>query len=149
MIELFSGMSARQFAKLVRRLRSEAPTPRSRAVPGSSASNHIVEQNLLNGLFQTEDHVEGLNANRPGVKGGPDNGLRIERQDAVHDRSNPPEIVHITDEAALRREVGGLEVMRAQIRHLLESNERDNVEFLVMPFAAPIEEFIDASNLLA
>lgn len=103
---------------------------------GAASSLNIMEQNLVNGLFQTKDYVEGLKANRPGVKGGPDNGLRIKRQQAVHNRADPPHILYIADEAALRREVGGPEIMRAQIRHLLAMNERDNIEILVVPFAA-------------
>lgn len=103
---------------------------------GAAARIHIMEQNLVYGLFQKEDYLEKLKSNRPPGKGGPDQGLRIERQAAVLDRSNPPRITYISDEAALRREVGGPDVMRGQIRHLLELNDRDNIEILVMPFSA-------------
>lgn len=96
----------------------------------------IMEQNLVTGLFQTEDYVEGLNPNRKEPKPPGGHGLRIGRQGAVLDSGNPPAITYITDEAAFRREIGGLEIMQRQYRHLLEMNERDNIEILVVPFAA-------------
>jgi hypothetical protein len=103
---------------------------------GAASKIYIVEQNLVYGLFQTEAYLEGLKVNLPGAKGGADNGLRINRQEEVLNGDNPPEIVYITDEAALHREIGSPEAMRRQLRHLLEMNERDNIEILVVPFAA-------------
>ena len=38
-------------------------------------------------------------------------------------------------EAALRMQVGGRHVAKAQLTHLLEESERDNVELLVIPFS--------------
>jgi len=38
------------------------------------------------------------------------------------------------DEAALRRPMGGPEVMRAQLRHLIEAADRPNVTLQVLPF---------------
>ena len=103
---------------------------------GAASTIHILGQNLIFGLFQTRLYVEGLKANLPPGKGGPDSGLRVERQEAVLNGASPPRIIYITDEAALRREVGGPEVMEGQVRHLLELNERDNIEIMVVPFAA-------------
>ncbi|MEU5872336.1 helix-turn-helix transcriptional regulator [Glycomyces sp. NPDC047369] len=102
---------------------------------GAASKLHIVELNIVYGLFQTEDYLEWLKSNRPPGGGGPDQGLRLHRQEAVLDSEGSPEIIYITDEAALRRQVGGPEVMRAQYRHLLQLNERDNIEMLVIPFA--------------
>ncbi|MBB6171010.1 transcriptional regulator with XRE-family HTH domain [Nocardiopsis mwathae] len=42
----------------------------------------------------------------------------------------------ILDEAALHREVGGKETMRAQLRHLAEMAERPNVTIQVVPYSA-------------
>jgi transcriptional regulator with XRE-family HTH domain len=101
---------------------------------GAASTLNIYEQSFVTGLFQTEDYLEALKGNTPGTKGGPDSGLREQRREAVLGRSDPPEIVYLTDEAALRRQVGGRGVMREQIRHLLELDERDNITIYVVPF---------------
>lgn len=103
---------------------------------GAASKIYIMEQNLVYGLFQTRDYLDGLKVNLPGAKGGPDSGLRSDRQVAVLDGESPPEIVYLTDEAALRRRIGSRETMQGQLRHLLEMDERDNIEILVVPFAA-------------
>jgi transcriptional regulator with XRE-family HTH domain len=103
---------------------------------GAASALHIYEQEFIDGLFQIELYLEALRASRPGTKGGPDNGLRIERQEAIFGKEAPPEIVYLTNEAALRREVGGPDVMRKQVRHLLEMDERDHIAIYVVPFAA-------------
>lgn len=103
---------------------------------GAASTLHIVGQGLVFGLFQTKDYVDGLKTNLIPGKGVPDSGLRVERQETVLNGANPPEIVYITDEAALRREVGGPEVMQAQVRRLLEMSESENIEILVVPFAS-------------
>jgi Domain of unknown function (DUF5753) len=41
----------------------------------------------------------------------------------------------ILDEGALRRQIGGKAVMRAQLHHLIEMSERPNVTIQVLPFA--------------
>jgi hypothetical protein len=43
--------------------------------------------------------------------------------------------VAIVHEAALRMQFGGPQVARAQLHHLLDVSERDNVTVLVLPFA--------------
>ncbi|GIF38769.1 hypothetical protein BC793_105413 [Actinoplanes xinjiangensis] len=52
------------------------------------------------------------------------------------DGPNPPRLVAVIDEAALRRKVGGAEVMRAQIAHLIEVSRRDTVQLAIVPFSA-------------
>lgn len=105
---------------------------------GAASAIHIYEQEYVNGLFQTEAHLEGLKANIPGAKGGPDNGLRLERQAAVLGQEEPPEIIYVTSEAALRRQVGSPADMKGQLRHLVEEDERDNVSIFVVPFEAGV-----------
>jgi hypothetical protein len=53
----------------------------------------------------------------------------------VLERAAPPHIWVILDEAVLRRQVGGAEVMRAQIGHLVELSERPTIDIQVLPFA--------------
>ncbi|MFF3842362.1 helix-turn-helix domain-containing protein [Streptomyces sp. NPDC001930] len=58
---------------------------------------------------------------------------RMERQ-AVLTGEHPLQLRAIVDEAALRRAVGGREVMRGQARHLLEMMAEPHVTFQVIPF---------------
>ncbi|NGN67202.1 helix-turn-helix domain-containing protein [Streptomyces sp. A7024] len=60
--------------------------------------------------------------------------LRIKRQQML-DRPEGPRLWAVVDEGALRRPLGGPEVMRAQIRHLLEMAQRPNITLQVAPFA--------------
>jgi transcriptional regulator with XRE-family HTH domain len=62
--------------------------------------------------------------------------LRMTRQRVVFERDSPPEIVAILDEAVLRRELGGADVLREQLLHLLELSERPYVTIQVLPFTA-------------
>lgn len=61
---------------------------------------------------------------------------RVARQHALLDRDDPPEIHVVLDEAVLRREVGGPEVMRQQLAALTEASQRPNITIQVLPFGA-------------
>ncbi|MER7279531.1 helix-turn-helix transcriptional regulator [Dactylosporangium sp. NPDC000244] len=62
--------------------------------------------------------------------------LRMQRQQILH-RPDPPKLWMVVDEAALRRPIGGNDVMRAQIEALLEiNNTLPNVRLQVIPFNA-------------
>ncbi|WP_329350701.1 helix-turn-helix domain-containing protein [Streptomyces sp. NBC_01261] len=60
--------------------------------------------------------------------------IRMKRQELL-DRNEPPRIWCVIDEAALRRQVGGREVMREQLGHLLALAERPHVTVQVLPFS--------------
>ena len=61
--------------------------------------------------------------------------LRMARQAQLHD--DPPlQLDTVLTEAALRQQVGGPDVMREQLRHLLTMLELPHVSVQVMPFAA-------------
>ncbi|MEU4482841.1 helix-turn-helix transcriptional regulator [Micromonospora sp. NPDC023966] len=61
--------------------------------------------------------------------------LRMERQELLR-RSDPPQLWAVLDEAALRRPVGGPEVMRAQLDALIEATAVPHVRLQIVPFAA-------------
>jgi transcriptional regulator with XRE-family HTH domain len=61
--------------------------------------------------------------------------LRMARQQVLT-RSGAPHLWVVVDEAALRRPIGGREVMDAQIASLVEATRRPNVTIQVMPFRA-------------
>lgn len=62
--------------------------------------------------------------------------IRMIRQREVLARSSPPEIVVILDEAVLRREIGGADVLRGQLHHLIDLGARSHIAVHVLPFTA-------------
>jgi len=61
--------------------------------------------------------------------------LRLGRQTLL-EREDAPRLWAVVDEAALRRPVGGPEVMRAQLERLIEATKLPNVTLQVLPFGA-------------
>jgi uncharacterized protein DUF5753/helix-turn-helix protein len=61
--------------------------------------------------------------------------LRRQRQ-MVLNRPEPPQIWAVVDEAVLRRPIGGVEVMKAQIEALIEAAKQPNVRLQIIPFHA-------------
>ncbi|NEC50010.1 helix-turn-helix domain-containing protein [Actinospica acidiphila] len=59
--------------------------------------------------------------------------IRMKRQELL-EREDPPHLWAVIDEAALRRQVGGREVMREQLTHLLTMAERSRITVQVLPF---------------
>jgi transcriptional regulator with XRE-family HTH domain len=92
---------------------------------------------LIPGLLQTGRYARAvIEAGRPG---DPDIDRRVQARrarQALLDRPDAPEVLAVIDEAALRRPVGGPEVMREQLGVLLDAGERRNVSIRVLPFAS-------------
>lgn len=91
------------------------------------------------GLFQTDDYAKAvILLGHPGVSESEINmrsELRMERQ-AVLALSDGPKVWAVIDEAALRRPVGGLDVMRTQLERLMDLTELPNVTLQVVSFQA-------------
>jgi transcriptional regulator with XRE-family HTH domain len=103
----------------------------------SAASEiRIYEVNLIPGLLQTEDYARAVISagmvNSPRADIERHVALRMERQRLA--RSSPPKVWAVLDEAALRRQVGGPEVMREQLEYLRELASLRNVNLQVIPF---------------
>ncbi|WP_405116922.1 helix-turn-helix domain-containing protein [Micromonospora sp. NBC_01405] len=62
-------------------------------------------------------------------------GLRMQRQELLH-RPQPPQLWAVVDEAALRRPIGGPEVMRGQFAALIEATRSPHVRLQIIPFDA-------------
>ncbi|MFD7917403.1 helix-turn-helix transcriptional regulator [Streptomyces sp. NPDC059752] len=90
---------------------------------------------LVYGLLQTPDYARAVLAS--GLPDELDDMLaaRLERQ-RILNREHPPMVWVVLDEAALYRPIGGLEVMRDQLAHLLSFREKRWVRIQVLPFAA-------------
>jgi transcriptional regulator with XRE-family HTH domain len=103
----------------------------------SAASEiRIYEVSLIPGLLQTEDYARAVitagmvNSPRPDIERRV--ALGMERQRLA--RNDPPKVWAVLDEAALRRRVGGPEVMRVQLEYLSEVGSMPNVSLQVIPF---------------
>ncbi len=90
------------------------------------------------GLLQTEDYArEVLRNTSPDFTEEDVEDLvraRMERQ-IILDGDEPPMLVAVIDENALRRPVGGPGVMRAQLKHLIEAAQRPKVVVQVVPLS--------------
>ncbi|MEO7193885.1 MAG: helix-turn-helix transcriptional regulator [Pseudonocardiaceae bacterium] len=97
------------------------------------------EDMVVTGLLQTEAYATALvRAWLPGVSDHAVDEqvrLRMARQEQLH-AGTPLRLDCVLTEAALRQQVGGPEVMREQLRHLLDVTELPHVSVQVMPFAA-------------
>ncbi|MFE1170341.1 helix-turn-helix domain-containing protein [Nocardiopsis sp. NPDC058789] len=93
----------------------------------------------VNGLVQTAAYAEALfrAANPHDSSAQIERGveLRMSRQ-AILEGENAVQLDIVMEEAALQRMVGGREVMKDQIRHLLACSERPNIGIRVVPFEA-------------
>lgn len=102
-----------------------------------SVSNY--ESLFLPGLLQTEDYARAV------IKGGLPMAsehdveqrvqARIERQHLLS-KSSPLRLWAIVDEAALHRQVGGPDVMRAQLVQLIKAASEPPVTLQVIPYSA-------------
>lgn len=91
------------------------------------------------GLFQTRAYAEAVH--RASEMGCSDRevqhmvDIRMKRQELLQ-RSDPPHIWAVVDEAAIHRVVGGPDVMREQLQHLLELSGTPQVTVQILPFSA-------------
>jgi hypothetical protein len=97
----------------------------------------VYEVQFVPGLLQTEDYARAVvMQGAPGLE--PEEverrvALRLGRQKLLT-RDNPPRLWAIVDEAALRRPMGGRDVLAGQIQRLMDLVSESNVTLQVMPF---------------
>lgn len=94
---------------------------------------------LIHGLLQTPGYVRAVvSAAQPGCSPADlerSVDLRQARQDKLHG-DRPPRLNVVLGEGALRRSVGGTEVMRDQLDALDQLGELDHISLRVLPFSA-------------
>jgi transcriptional regulator with XRE-family HTH domain len=95
------------------------------------------EGQFVPGLLQTDDYmravVRGAHLEESGEEVGRRVRLRMARQ-ILLTREDPPRLWAVVDEAALRRPVGGREVMRGQLERLIEATKLPNVTLQILSF---------------
>ncbi len=95
------------------------------------------ECSFVPGLLQTKEYAQA--AIRRGMRDGKPEDIearvnaRLRRQERLTS-DDPLNLWAIVDEAVLRREVGGADVMRAQLQHLIEITGLPVVTLQVIPF---------------
>jgi len=96
------------------------------------------ELQFVPGLFQTEDYARAVTVlgHRSAAADEIERrvSLRLQRQQILTRPDATPRVWAVIDESALRRPLGGREVMRAQLTRLIELGELSQVTLQVMPF---------------
>ncbi|GIH71720.1 transcriptional regulator [Sphaerimonospora thailandensis] len=96
------------------------------------------EVQFVPGLLQTKEYARAV-ITAGAVGAVPEEiarrvDLRLERQ-RILDGEDSPLFWAVIDEAALRRPIGGVDVMRGQIQHLIDLMNQPNVTIQVIPFS--------------
>nr|WP_280261729.1 helix-turn-helix transcriptional regulator [Nocardia wallacei] len=102
----------------------------------ASHSIRTFEAQLVPGLLQTEDYTRAIvslaHEESESVR-------RVElrrRRQEILDRDGGPTLWAVLDETVLHRPIGGSDVLRGQLEHLVEMSDRLNVTIQVLPYAA-------------
>jgi len=96
------------------------------------------ELQFVPGLFQTEEYARAVTV--LGHRSAPREeieqrvALRLQRQQILARPDGTPRVWAVIDESALRRPLGGRDVMRTQLARLIELTELPQVTLQVMPF---------------
>ncbi|MDP4501460.1 helix-turn-helix domain-containing protein [Nonomuraea sp. NBC_00507] len=104
----------------------------------AAARIRTYEVQFVPGLLQTKEYARAVvTAGAAGI--GAEEiarrvDLRLERQ-RILDKPDGPVFWAVIDEAALRRPIGGTEVMRAQLEHLIDLMRQQNITIQIMPFS--------------
>ena len=105
----------------------------------AAAMIRTYEGQFVPGLLQTDDYmravVQGAHLEDSSDEVGRRVRLRMARQ-ILLTGEQPPRLWAVVDEAALRRPVGGREVMRGQLERLVEATKLPNATLQVLPFDA-------------
>ena len=107
---------------------------------------------LVPGLLQTEAYARAvIRAVRPGYD---DESVerrvtaRLTRQKVLLDRSSPPDLILVLNEAVLRRLVGNAQVMAAQLEARRAAGQQRQVSLQVLPFSAGAHASLEGGFVL-
>src|ERR1700760_2812995 len=93
----------------------------------------------VTGLLQSQDYARAILATFPAVTEDTITArlaARVERQQRVLERIDPPKIIFVIDELALYRQVGTTQVMAAQMQHLAAVAALPQVTAQILPAVA-------------
>jgi transcriptional regulator with XRE-family HTH domain len=113
-----------------------------------ASSIHEYGSELVPGLLQTEGYYRAYMSAAPaaGDAQAIDRKLavRSERQERLTS-DDAPEVWAVLNEAVIRREVGGADVMRGQLEHIAELAERSHINVQVLRFGSGAHPAMDGS----
>jgi transcriptional regulator with XRE-family HTH domain len=121
----------------------DLPAAYSRFIGLEAAAHEMrnYEALIVPGLLQTEEYTRALFQGRAsGVEGSIEDAIeahvtaRRERQELLSRSENPLKLIAVLDESVIRRQIGGADVMRSQLKRLVEISESHNVVIQVLPF---------------
>lgn len=92
------------------------------------------QSEIMPGILQTEDYIRAMGPADPG-RTDDHVTLRKERQSLLT-QPDAPDFAVIMSESALRRQVGGIEVMHTQLQHIARAAEHQVITLQVLPFDA-------------
>ncbi|WP_280239573.1 helix-turn-helix domain-containing protein [Nocardia abscessus] len=93
------------------------------------------EAQFVPGLLQTADYARAVIQLGNSDETERRVAIRMRRQEILN-RVAAPTLWAVVDENALRRPVGGMEVLREQIEHLLAMADRPSIRIQVLPYSA-------------
>jgi transcriptional regulator with XRE-family HTH domain len=113
-----------------------------------AVSINTFQLSVIPGLLQTPDYARATLAS-PHAKFSADEidkrlEIRMARQELLTGE-DPIRLFAVMDEAVFRRPIGGPDVMRSQLQHLIEIAERPEVTLQVIPFAAGMHAGVTGS----
>jgi hypothetical protein len=119
----------------------DLPATYSRFIGLESAAIEMrdYESLIVPGLLQTEEYYRSVM--QADVPDDPDEAIasrvqiRLERQELLTKAVDPLRLIAVLDESVIRRLIGGPDVMRSQLKHLVEMSRLRNVTIQVLPFS--------------
>lgn len=104
-------------------------------------AHHICtwQAQLVPGLLQTDDYARALFSKCAPLPDSDEIEQRVDargRRRKLLQRSNSPQLHAVLGESALRQQIGGKDVMRQQLRHLLKVADQENVTIQVLSQSA-------------
>lgn len=105
-----------------------------------AAALFVVQLVAVPGILQTEEYARAVAAGGPAEINADQIDRRVEirreRQKLLTRDDDPLRVWAVLDEAALHREIGGRDVMRAQLQQLVEMADLARVTIQVVPFGS-------------
>ncbi|MGI5321469.1 helix-turn-helix domain-containing protein [Actinomadura nitritigenes] len=108
------------------------------SVEAEATSMNSFQLHLIPGLLQAKEYARAVNAcgvcqgESPDVEALAE--IRMRRQQVLF-KDDPPHLWAIVSEAALRQRFGGWDVMKVQLRRLIELSLLANVTLQILPFS--------------
>ncbi len=127
----------RDHAPLVRKERIPAPARSLAESEATARTIRIYEPCLITGLFQTEDYIRAKAETGPYASNVDEMVAQRLRRQEILDRKDPPRIWLVSDEAAIRRPIGGPKSFVEQLMRLEELARRPNVVVQIVAMATP------------